>query len=156
MEKLVTVLVLALFIPQISCARPNYQVAQAPIQTGDEQKVTEDCSLKLNKYSLCTAVEWQKMPTEDVRGTFTLKFWEITKGNQASGPFITPPEKMAVVLWMPSMGHGSAPVKITEIQPGVYEVSEVYFVMSGDWEIRIQIKKGRDVLDQAALPIYIN
>jgi hypothetical protein len=38
------------------------------------------------------------------------------------------------------MGHGSAPVKITPQAPGVYEVSDVFFIMPGDWEIQIQLR----------------
>ncbi len=51
-----------------------------------------------------------------------------------------------VVLWMPSMGHGSAPTKIDPVAndqgqavPGAYLVSRMYFVMPGDWDIRVNL-----------------
>ncbi len=49
------------------------------------------------------------------------------------------PQDLKIDLWM-SMGghgHGSAPVKIVKQNNGVYYVSEAYFVMPGQWQIRI-------------------
>lgn len=53
----------------------------------------------------------------------------------------------AVKLWMPAMGHGSAPTKIAPMKNergeallGTYLVSNMYFTMPGDWEIRITVK----------------
>lgn len=41
-------------------------------------------------------------------------------------------------LWMPSMGHGSAPVKIEDLGGGVFQVSHVFFIMPGDWQIQLR------------------
>lgn len=53
-------------------------------------------------------------------------------------------DKVEVVLWMPSMGHGSAPTQIQrvldsngDLLTGVYNVRNVYFTMGGDWEVRV-------------------
>lgn len=49
-------------------------------------------------------------------------------------------DQIKVVLWMPKMGHGSAPTVITADQvAGVYHVSRMYFVMRGDWEVRVTL-----------------
>lgn len=55
-------------------------------------------------------------------------------------------DDVQVVLWMPSMGHGSAHTKVEpafdvngqRIQ-GAYNVRNVYFVMGGDWEIQVHL-----------------
>lgn len=40
-------------------------------------------------------------------------------------------------LWMPSMGHGSSPVTITQVGVNKYQISEAYFIMNGSWEVRV-------------------
>ncbi len=46
-----------------------------------------------------------------------------------------------VVLFMPSMGHGSSPTKIAKLdQPGLYQVNKIYFTMPGDWEVNVVLK----------------
>lgn len=52
---------------------------------------------------------------------------------------------------MPSMGHGSRPVKVEEVSGaiGVYDATNVIFIMGGPWEIWVQLKNGSEILDQA-------
>jgi hypothetical protein len=58
--------------------------------------------------------------------------------------FVTTPEMLNkistanVQLWMPSMGHGSAPVKIERLDLNHFQVSEAYFVMAGTWSVKIE------------------
>lgn len=61
--------------------------------------------------------------------------------------FIEPAGSFDVSLWMPSMGHGSAPTQIRratdengQIVTGVYEISNLYFLMPGDWQVLITLK----------------
>lgn len=44
-----------------------------------------------------------------------------------------------VMLWMPTMGHGSFPVSVKKIGDGVYEANEVFFTMPGHWDIHFQL-----------------
>lgn len=51
-----------------------------------------------------------------------------------------------VVLWMPSMGHGSAPTQVERmldsegnLAAGRYRVRNVHFIMGGEWEVRIEL-----------------
>ena len=62
---------------------------------------------------------------------------------------------LAVVLWMPSMGHGSSPVKVDKLDTGTYRAKNVFFTMGGSWEIRIQLKSGNDIADEAIIPINL-
>lgn len=58
------------------------------------------------------------------------------------------PENFSLFLWMVSMGHGSSPVIIKKIATGVYDVSEVYFIMDGLWQIRLQLKNSEKILEE--------
>ena len=53
-------------------------------------------------------------------------------------------ESVEVILWMPDMGHGSAPTQISrvvdangDLVPGRYEVRNIYFVMGGTWDVQV-------------------
>jgi len=58
-----------------------------------------------------------------------------------------PPGTFRVSLWMPDMGHGSAPTRVQSLldehgQPlvGAYRASNLYFTMGGTWEVRVTLK----------------
>lgn len=57
-----------------------------------------------------------------------------------------PAGKFKVVLWMPDMGHGSAPTKLQRVLdqtgkqiPGAYDVTNMHFTMRGMWEVRVEL-----------------
>ncbi len=61
--------------------------------------------------------------------------------------------RITVEPWMPSMGHGviERPV-VNEKGGGLYNVSNVIFSMTGDWELRLEITSGQ-VTDTVKIPI---
>lgn len=59
-----------------------------------------------------------------------------------------------VELWMPSMGHGSSPVVVTKRNDAFYKVTEAWFVMSGDWEVRVSFMNN-GVADQIIVPVTV-
>lgn len=79
-------------------------------------------------------------------------FLLITKKN---GSMTDLPVGFSVFLWMPSMGHGSSPVTIKKLDTGIYDVSDVYFIMDGDWQIRIQLKNNETILEELNFTYYI-
>ncbi len=133
----------------LSCAKANYRDQNSG---ENEYKSNEGlCEVRLPKSEVCVDLVWEKLPTQEDFGSFRLKFYEAAAPTVLVNPSITP----SVILWMPSMGHGSSPVKIEKVKQGEFLVTEVYFVMSGEWEIRIQQKNGKEVIEQVALPITI-
>ena len=53
--------------------------------------------------------------------------------------------KLTVLPWMPEMGHGaSITPTVTDEGGGRYVVSDVQWVMPGDWELRTSIGPGQD------------
>ena len=46
---------------------------------------------------------------------------------------------LASELWMPSMGHGSSPVEITQVGSSHWNVSEAYFIMPGLWQLKLKL-----------------
>lgn len=57
---------------------------------------------------------------------------------------------LAIRALMPSMGHEAAGAPgVEEIEPGVYEVTDVVFSMSGTWQVRFRAEAAK-VHDEAA------
>ncbi len=56
--------------------------------------------------------------------------------------------QFSVFLWMPTMGHGSSPIKIKKLATGIYQLSEIYFIMDGFWQLKVQLKNGASLLDE--------
>lgn len=68
----------------------------------------------------------------------------------------------SISLWMPSMGHGSAPTQIQallnakgEVVTGTYLVTNMYFLMAGDWEIRVNMKHPDGPEETQTWPIIV-
>ncbi len=125
---------------------------------GEESAVpAATCAFVFTAPDLCASLEWKTQPTDEQKGAFVLRFWDSRSGTE-HGPYVTPGYNVAVKLWMPDMGHGSSPVKVAQAVdasgaaiPGVFNASDVYFVMGGHWEIWVQLKQDKQVISQAKI-----
>ncbi len=133
------------FLFLTACARPDYI---NPVSKKSAQGQTDKCALKLANSQLCSSIQWTSGPQTPAESEFILKFWNETSASE-NGPYVDPSSTLSVILWMPSMGHGSSPVKIDKIETGVYRVHRVFFIMPGDWEVRVFLKNGPTIVDQA-------
>ena len=73
-----------------------------------------------------------------------------------------PPGDFKVVLWMPGMGHGSSPTKIQQAhdesgQPlvGVYDVTEIYFIMGGKWDVNLSLELPDGTVETQTVQVQI-
>ncbi len=71
-------------------------------------------------------------------------------------------DNIEVVLWMPSMGHGSAPTQVERavdgsgnILPGVFNVRNVYFIMGGEWEVRVSLTDSQGAQETKAFKLIL-
>ncbi len=71
-------------------------------------------------------------------------------------------DKVKVQLWMPSMGHGSAPTIVESKQNesdvssyGLFKVRNMHFVMGGDWEIRVQLVDASGLSETKSFILYL-
>jgi hypothetical protein len=74
----------------------------------------------------------QKLNTTDA-GSFLVHF--LVDETQSTNI-----QNLTVALWMDmggGHGHGSAPVKVTPKGPGKYLVTDAYFVMGGNWLVKV-------------------
>lgn len=55
---------------------------------------------------------------------------------------------LGAYLWMKSMGHGSSPIVITKLTTGVYQLSELFFTMTGDWQLHITLSRNQSIVEE--------
>lgn len=72
-------------------------------------------------------------------------------------------DNIEVVLWMPSMGHGSAPTQVERavdtngnLLAGVFNVRNVYFVMGGEWEVRVTLTDAEGVQETKSFKVTLD
>lgn len=137
------------------CAHPNYE--DGILAPGNPDKKTEaECPLHFVKANLCAKIVWKTSLTEKTGAIFELTSWDPLTAT-TNGPYSDMPNtKWAISIYMPSMGHGSSPVKISSLSSGVSEISKVFFFMPGAWEVRFQlIDTTNQVVDQFFLDMDI-
>jgi hypothetical protein len=147
----------------LACNSPLLEHAQArdPGPTMARSQQRGDCPLAFPEHGMCAELTWDQTPTDQDPASFSLRFWTSQEGT-AQGPYASPSDTVYVKLWMPSMGHGSAPIilvqakdNVGQVISGVYLGSYVNFVMPGMWQVKIQLKQGTAVSEEADLDIQI-
>ena len=166
MKPLIVTLISAfLFSACLTSPLLEHENASEQTSTKNQPKADPKCPLKFETLKLCASLEWTKAFSEDEKGEFIVQFWKQDKpDNNENGKhdLVDPGHTVFVKLWMPSMGHGSSPVRVSSSKDeqenvivGSFIASEVHFVMGGAWEIWVQLKDKKKVLDQAKVDFEI-
>lgn len=113
----------------------NHKMEKNPFTKGTMFSESEALSFKKANFDFI--ISWVEGPHMG-SSHFVMKTWNKNLGTM-NGPYQDLPNNLFVFLWMPAMGHGSAPVKLNRINDGEYDVSEVQFIMGGKWEIKFQL-----------------
>jgi hypothetical protein len=127
----------------ISCAEPKYAQPK-PAMT--EKQNSLSCDVRFQN-DVCGHLQWVTEPTTDDFGSFLL---QVFNGNPTDGSDVLTDLKgeLSVILWMPSMGHGSSPVTVSKVDVGTYKINKVFFSMKGEWEIRFILKLNNEINEQ--------
>lgn len=147
----------------MSCNSPllNHADANDHRNRDNGQFSDESCPLAFPAAKLCASITFASQPVEREDNEAVVRFWSMEAGS-ASGPYVSPTSDVGVELWMPSMGHGSAKVKVNPARdsgnaviPGVFDAMPIYFVMGGDWEVWVQLKQGKKVIERAKIDLML-
>lgn len=131
----------------VSCSKPHY-IGHSESKI---ENVSTRCGIIFKGEQLCLETKWEHYPSESDFGSMLLTFTEENDPNRTISPVHDP----HILLWMPSMGHGSSPVTMTLVEDGIYRASEIFFIMPGPWEIRYQLKDGSRVVEEVIQKITI-
>lgn len=89
------------------------------------------------------AIKFENNPSVSSNSPFIIKFWDTNQTNFL-GPYQKLDKELCVFLWMKMASgseHGSSPVVLTQVSDpngDYYKVEDVYFIMTGNWQIRIR------------------
>ena len=138
----------------VGCAQPKYVNENNTQNNNSGNEAHADCSVKFTQSQICVSWHWEKQPTSSEVGTFIFKTFRLNTFDQTAIEVnsVSVPQ---VQLWMPSMGHGSTPTQVVQLDVGTYRAENVFFVMPGEWDIRFQIKDGDTVNDEALVHITL-
>lgn len=149
------ILTAALFI-FVGCAEPKYvngpEGGALPSTSSDEAKT--ECATRFTTSGLCLSWYWEKVPTSSEAGRLIFKTYRLNTLDRT--PIEIDTATVAeVVLWMPSMGHGSTPTKTARVDVGTYRSSEVFFIMPGEWEIKFHVRSDAGIIDEAKITLTL-
>lgn len=136
-----------------SCARPTY-INENSENYQYVQETKLDCSSVFVNSGLCLAWYWEHKPSPQQAGSLIFKTFRLNNFDQTPIE-IDPDFSSYLVLWMPSMNHGSSPTTIEKLDLGTFRANNVFFVMPGEWELRFQLKDGSTIKDEIKIPITI-
>lgn len=161
---------LMLLICVISCGKaPLFTNNQSVKIVKNSLVSTNDNTYQLEHSSYLFGIEWIKNPIAYENSAFKLRFWNLH--NSLWGPYIEVKPKLCVFLWMQMSDgnqHGSSPVTIQKLSKDdevIYFIDDVYFVMSGKWQVRVRlIEEHQDCqsdilqsfLSEKIVEVYIN
>lgn len=137
------ILVISLIVGVLGCGRPKY--VEEPTHDASpvvQEKIKADCSIAFTESKYCVSWYWEFKPTSKQPGSLIFKIFRLNQFDQTAVE-VDATQVPEVMLWMPSMGHGSTPTQTSRLDIGTYRASNVFFIMPGDWEIRFLVKDGQ-------------
>ncbi len=98
--------------------------------------------LVFSQNNVVAQTRWEKSPRAGAESVMLIQFYDA-RTHEA----IEPSSTLSVVLWMKDMNHGSGPTAVervldqdSEVVNGLMRVRNMWFVMAGNWEIRVSLK----------------
>jgi hypothetical protein len=92
-------------------------------------------TLNFQNGAITAETKWEAGPNSPEESILTVQWLDAAKKEIDPGSF-------TVSLFMPDMGHGSAPTRMVQDRSvlGAYRITNVYFTMGGFWEVRVTLK----------------
>ncbi len=148
-----TALAMVLSIALCRCAEPRYEIRHpTPLAGSLQTEKVSDCPTRFQNSGHCLLWRWEQKPTPSQAGSLVFKVVRANALDDSPVP-INLPGSPALVLWMPSMGHGSVPTAVDQVDIGSYRATNVFFIMPGEWELKFQFKNGSVINDEAVVTL---
>ena len=111
--------------------------------------------MKLSLFGLLLAVSMNVFSNTNMEGEACSQITKVCANYHTDVPFTTAQENrfklvltssdgkavsfLKADLWMQmgGHGHGSSPLKITQLGPQEFDITKAYFVMKGSWQVRV-------------------
>jgi len=157
-QKILSLTALIFHSMVLGCAQPKYQnVIIDPNQgSGSLQNGQFECVFKFVQNNICLSWDFENQNVvAQKNNSIILKLYRLNQFDQ-SMVYVNPDlgTQVKLTLWMPSMGHGSVPTQVTQLDVGTFRVTQVNFIMSGSWEIYFDLINNQ-VIDRLTTSIQI-
>jgi len=115
------------------------------------QAANLECTYRFEQTKVCAQLTWLNTPAVGRENKFQLQFF-----NPETQQVIEPQGKVMSSLFMPDMGHGSAPTRISHLtETGLFLVANVQFTMSGLWEVRVALRQESGAKETRSIDITL-
>ena len=120
---------------------------------GVSPKKTERCDILFKAVGACAQINFIVPPNRKKSSDFNLKIFNINSQNAKENLISNVAKELKVITWlwmeMPGQeGHGSDTIKLTEQANYNYLGQNVWFLMEGDWQLHVQLRKNGKVIAQ--------
>lgn len=132
----------------LGCAQPKYANSVDSLQDSQVLEAKLNCDLKFENENICLVWSWENKPksTTDY-GSLIFKTFRQNVFDQTPIE-IDMDSTPQLILWMASMGHGSAPTQTERLDVGTYRAKNVLFIMPGDWQLKFKTTTNQGVEDE--------
>lgn len=138
----------------ISCAQPKYVEEPKPLDQRDSYEKPGTCSIAFKSSGICLSYVWESQPNTSDYSQLVFKIFRLSQYD--STPIeIDSPSIPQVVLWMPSMGHGSTPTEVERLDVGTYRAKNIFFIMPGEWDIHFRFTNDVGTQDEATINLTL-
>lgn len=137
-----------------SCAQPKYVEDTNLIGLRDTNEKPGTCNYTFKSSGLCLSYVWESQPNTSEYSQLVFKIYRLSNFD-ATPIEIDPANLPKVVLWMPSMGHGSTPTEVERLDVGAYRAKNVFFIMPGEWDIHFRFTNDVGTQDEATISLTL-
>lgn len=131
--------------------RLRYYLAFSLIAFLTESSSALRCDYRWEAQQVCAQWTWTAAPASDEDAEARVELFAMGGSTLASHAYT-----IHASIVMPSMGHGSAPVRVVPVlnRPGQFVLTRLSFFMRGPWEIRLDLvdQNSSTVLGRAIQP----
>lgn len=116
------------------------KVINKKVTVKDHWGLIGETTLKTDNFTV--RLDWLEGPYDRAYSLARLTF----SANEPAAELPSPVELVEVKPWMKIHGHGTGnkKVAIKQISPTVFEVSNIFFIMAGPWELEVTAKLQND------------
>ncbi len=118
----------------------------ACLTTPKSESQKADAHLHFAEQNISIDAYWDKKPTIDEEQTLRLEVRDSKEGKLIASPL-----PIEASVWMKTHSYGPVEPSVNEVKdakgkpvPGVYEVSGIYFLAQGQWQMRLYLDNKSD------------
>lgn len=116
----------------VGCQAPLFKMQKDKPQKGVIAVEKTECSHQWKNLGVCFTYSGLEQPRVNEEAKVQIVIPDESQAQKLHSL------RLKAYLWMPEHGHGSAPLRIEVVNPGVIFLHNLWFVMPGLWNLHLQ------------------